>query len=120
VQGDPGEQGPPGPQGEQGIPGAAGAAGANGANGVSGYETVSVAFPVPGPGQEGSATAPCPDGKRVVGGGFSQTTFGQGGGVNLRSSLPVDETGWFVTVQSPTTVFSGGFVTVYAICVLAT
>jgi hypothetical protein len=115
-QGEAGAQGPPGPQGEQGVPGATGA---SGADGVSGYQTVVVGMPVPGPGQEASMTAPCPEGKRVVGGGFTQSSFAQGGGVNLRRSFPDGDNGWFVTVQSPTSIFGSGFVQIYAICVLA-
>jgi hypothetical protein len=116
-QGDPGAQGPPGVQGEQGVPGAAGA---TGADGVSGYEVVQVAVPAPFAGQEASATAPCPEGKRPVGGGFSQTTFGFSGGVTLRRSFPADEgAGWHVTVQSPTSGSGGGVITIYAVCVLA-
>ena len=114
-KGDPGAQGLPGPQGEQGVPGSAGAPGANG---VSGYEVVAVTFLVAPFGQETSATAPCPAGKRPVGGGFSPGVVSFGGAVELRGSFPENESGWQVTVESPTNGPVSN-ATVYAICVEA-
>ena len=62
--GAPGPTGPQGPTGGQGPPGA---------GGLTGYEIVSVSFTVAGE-SETSATAMCPDGKKVLsgdwGGGF--------------------------------------------------
>ena len=63
--GAPGPTGPQGPTGQQGPPGA---------GGLSGYEIVSVNFTIAGE-SETSATAMCPDGKKVLsgdwGGGFA-------------------------------------------------
>ena len=71
--GEDGATGPSGPTGADGAPGPSGQAGATGpsgsAGGISGYEIVTVAFNIPGQ-AETVATAMCPEGKRVLGGGW--------------------------------------------------
>jgi len=69
-QGPQGDEGPAGPQGATGLPGEAGATGAQGEPGISGLELVkessihdSTNFKL--------VTAPCPAGKKVIGGGAS-------------------------------------------------
>lgn len=70
-QGLPGPQGDPGPQGEQGLPGPQGDPGPQGEQGppgVSGYQVVT-AFSASSALRRQSATAICPGGKTVLGGG---------------------------------------------------
>ena len=96
-QGAPGPQGPPGPQGAQGPVGPAGS------GGVSGREEVIVTDNPGIPGTELSATAFCPPGKAVVGGGAAVSdptwhlTQSRAGGSNnwigvaaLAPGLPAD------------------------------
>jgi len=88
--GTPGAEGPPGPQGPEGPQGAAGPPGP----GVSQYEVATgIAFLQPGTGD--TATASCPTGKKVLGGGF--TFFGFLGELDLAKSSPaLDGTSWSV------------------------
>lgn len=125
VQGTQGEQGiqgltgsastvagPQGPAGAVGPKGDAGADGVNGTNGISGWERVS------GPmisNSDGSKTsvATCTQGKKVIGGGYSQITnyiF------YVRANYPNSETEWTVTGDgsSSSLIFNA-----YAICVIA-
>lgn len=80
VQVDPdatGLRGPQGPAGANGADGAAGAAGAAGAPGLSGVEVVTQAGNVITDNSlaTSSATASCPAGKKVLGGGISYDAF---------------------------------------------
>jgi hypothetical protein len=75
-QGLPGVQGQKGDPGTQGAPGQTGDTGPQGPAGFSGYQIVE-SFPnssddVP-PGQVALALVNCPEGKRVVGGGYNHT-----------------------------------------------
>jgi hypothetical protein len=74
--GQAGAQGPQGAQGSQGAPGSQGQPGQQGIQGIQGVPGLSgveyvVEVGVPG---EGSATAECPPGKHVVGGGASASS----------------------------------------------
>ena len=111
-QGDTGATGATGPQGPQGATGATGATGPQGpAGGVSGYEIVSVtversASPF------SSATAACPDGKSVLGGGYF---------LNAAASVTQNEPwsigiGWLVFVRWDGTAAGFEAVTATAIC----
>ncbi len=66
-----GPQGPKGDTGDTGPQGPAGATGPAGANGASGYQIVSSSITsLPNGGSVASASAFCPMGKKVVGGGW--------------------------------------------------
>src|SRR5690606_23302946 len=75
AEGPAGPTGPEGPEGPVGPEGPEGPAGPPGPPGVSGYEQVFQDLAIPGAGPlggeiNGGITAPCPSGKRVLGGGF--------------------------------------------------
>jgi hypothetical protein len=97
--GPSGPQGAPGPQGQQGVPGLQGI---QGSPGLVGVEYV-VEVGVPG---EGSATATCPGGKYVIGGGASTSS-----GWFYRSE-PSDSASWTASADGGTTAN----VTAFAIC----
>ena len=123
-RGEIGPVGPEGPRGTDGIDGIQGSIGLtgpqglkgdtgnNGIDGVSGYERVV------GPmtnNSDGSKTsiATCPLGKKVIGGGYNQTTnyiF------NVRSNYPNSETEWTVTGEGSSSSLNFNS---YAICVIA-
>jgi hypothetical protein len=82
-----GPQGPPGPQGPQGLQGAKGDRGAPGPTGpvgISGYEIVRASTTVPA-NTISTAQAPCPSGKKVIGGAGS--VQGVPGGVFLHTGI---------------------------------
>lgn len=114
-QGEPGPTGPTGPAGPPGPQGAPGPAGP--AGGLAGREVVSFAFTVPRSTFEFTyvATARCPDGTTVLGGGY---TIEQDGVNELRESHPeMDQPGvegWTVGVGPDEDVDVDGVV--YAIC----
>ncbi|MFN2251766.1 MAG: hypothetical protein ACK2UL_07595 [Anaerolineae bacterium] len=87
-QGPEGPQGPQGPQGFQGVPGINGLNGTNGTNGVSGWEVVVGSTSTPN--AITAATAACPAGKKVVGGGYSI----QDGDTINGNSPNLDRTAW--------------------------
>jgi hypothetical protein len=104
--------GPPGPQGPQGP---AGPQGAQGPPGVSGYEMVIKAVRV-GPATTNTATAWCPSGKKVLGGGAFTD------GMYLENSRPVldgqGNHGWEVSAHhgwTPGAPFSKNLLA-YATC----
>lgn len=114
-KGDPGPQGPagvagadgaPGPQGLKGEAGEPGPPGAPG--GLSGYEIVRVG-PVEVTGFRGSARASCPEGKKVVGGGFAMS------GVIATYSYPIADGSAWEVVGEP--VGSGAALLAFAVCV---
>jgi hypothetical protein len=87
--GTPGPQGPvgpPGPAGPQGLPGPQGVAG------LSSVQTVQVSGTAPA-GAGGGASATCPAGKRVIGGG----AFAQNITLRVYASYPSSSTTWSVT-----------------------
>ncbi len=119
-----GDAGPTGPGGSQGSDGPQGSAGVPG---ISGYEIVSQAVTVPRATPSGfgtlNATADCPAGKMVIGGGVD---IGAGTepvaptdivrDVHVQDSYPNSSgTGWTVLITSGNDVTWA--VTIYAICV---
>jgi hypothetical protein len=69
-KGDTGATGAQGPKGDTGPQGATGPTGPAGANGVSGYQLVSSGIVTVSSGATAFASAQCPTGKKVVGGGW--------------------------------------------------
>jgi hypothetical protein len=122
VQVDPDAAGLRGPAGTDGAPGAAGAAGADGAPGAPGLSNVEVVSQI---GNmiinntlaQSTATASCPTGKNVIGGGIRYVSFG------TFSTLPTgivsepvttDPQGWTVSATAQNNDDWG--VTAYAVC----
>lgn len=101
ANGAAGMQGPAGPKGDIGPTGSQGPAGSDG---ISGYEIVHVTVNIPA-GSSGSATAQCPAGKKVLGGGTD------GGGF---TSFPIGDNRWFA--GGSTGIFGGIGLDVFAIC----
>jgi hypothetical protein len=81
-----GPQGPQGPKGDKGD---------RGAPGISGYERVVGQGPVLNSGEHATATAPCPAGKKVLGGGPQFDS-----GLELNESY-ASETEWKVVMKNP-------------------
>ena len=110
-----GPQGPVGPVGPQGLTGLTGPAGANG---VSGYEIVSqtTLHVVMAPNYGTGATASCPAGKKLLGGGFSVGYFT--GYYTTMSSGHQNDTTWLASLGNPTSAPIEVNLTVYAICAL--
>lgn len=90
-----------------------GPAGPPGPPGVSGYEIVEVERSITmAPGDEGVfVTATCPDGKKVLGGGYSS-----GGFFTFLNSTPVGDNAWQVLVVNRHTGTFTAPVFVRAIC----
>jgi hypothetical protein len=113
VPGEPGAQGGPGPGGEAGTAGPKGEPGANGAAGPAGPQgpagpsgpagpaapavvpTTAAGASANDPNSPKTATATCPDGKRVTGGGYALVPNDPG--IILTASAPVGVTGWSAT-----------------------
>jgi hypothetical protein len=106
IQGPKGDQGPQGIQGLKGDKGDKGDTGAAGPSGISGYEIVREDVDVGG---FGAATtdAPCPTGKRALGGGVWTNH-------SLISRSAPFSNGWTGVVRNP--FVDGETITVYAIC----
>jgi Collagen triple helix repeat (20 copies) len=127
--GPPGPQGPqgaPGPQGLPGEPGPPGPTGPAGVDGVSGYEIVDnsidlvlVPFTLHG------LAAECPEGKKVMGGGYEFGRHTQHGSPHhenhIRFNGPNDVgSAWVVALITESAVPAGGWtLRVRAICVEA-
>ena len=113
VQGDTGAEGATGPTGPSG---ATGSTGADGSPGVGGHEIVHVIdFGTLSPGDTFSLIAPCPVGKKVLGGGGGTgTDF-----FVIRSSIPLGGTGWAVSFLSVSESILGSSFEGYAICAFA-
>jgi hypothetical protein len=108
--GPQGEQGPPGPQGEQGPPGP------QGEPGISGYQRVSEGFADSlAPNQVFLGNVSCPDGKKVLGGGFSFSAPGADD-IIARRSFPVDDTSWQVLIHNAGADTSNFTLRVWAVC----
>ena len=82
-------QGPQGLQGPKGDPGAAGAPG------ISGYQRIEASGGVLNVGEQGSATASCPGGKKALGGGVSSDAY-----LGIVESQAVTDTQWRVTARN--------------------
>jgi collagen type VII alpha len=92
--GETGPKGDPGAVGPQGPIGLTGATGPAGTNGVSGYERISGTASQSNTTSPKSATATCPVGKKVVGGGY--TTSGLDGATAIVQNQAVNDTSWIV------------------------
>ena len=119
VQVDPDAAGLRGPAGAAGAPGAPGSNGTPGAPGLSGVEVVTQ------PGNmitnntlaESSATATCPAGKKVLGGGISYEvagTFITPPGTIVSRPVTTDPQGWIASAVAQNNDDWG--VTAYAVC----
>ena len=98
---------PAGPQGAKGDPGAQGQ---KGDPGISGYQLVESSGPVLMPGQQGSATASCPAGKKAIGGGV-----GSDARLEIIESVPINAgQDWRVSVVNVANGGSG--VSAVAVC----
>ncbi|HEX2053331.1 MAG TPA: hypothetical protein VHJ78_06375 [Actinomycetota bacterium] len=107
-QGAPGPQGPqgvPGVDGADGAPGAAGRDGVDGTDGVSGWVKVEVEDVPVVPQGFGSAFANCPEGKKVLGGGFHGHGITQAGStqaLQILHSRPFENgDGWMAVGYNP-------------------
>ena len=124
AKGDPGVAGPQGLKGDTGAVGATGALGATGrtgAAGVSDYQRVfiQVFSQILDPKAVRSQVITCPNGKRVVGGGFNVSDLNRYR-VVLVTSGPISDTEWEVVVQNNTQVSIGVNELIFsAICVTA-
>jgi len=123
IQGEVGPMGPAGPQGSQGIQGEVGPMGPQGpqgpagnpTGGISGYEVIEVINTTSiGPGMNANAYAPCPAGKKVLGGGAGVNNPG----LHLYDSYPTGSanTGWIVWYNNPSSATTSGTIEVKAIC----
>ncbi|MBV9322891.1 MAG: collagen-like protein [Chloroflexi bacterium] len=118
TQGPKGDQGPQGEPGATGPQGQPGQAGAPGPAGLSGYQQVTQSinnFNLAA-GTESVHIVSCPDGKKVIGGGF--LLFNAGGFLSNNSNGPASDTQWAVSVYNPSASGSVtiGTITFYAIC----
>ena len=118
AKGDPGPAGPagpPGPQGPAGVrgdQGPAGPAGPQGPPGVSSLERISDS--ATGTGDTKSLTVPCPEGKKVVGGGAEASP---GLALAIQASMPSgDGTGWQATAVATVHTTSQWTLRVVAVC----
>jgi hypothetical protein len=114
-QGPPGPAGPAGPAGPQGPAGARGdqgPAGSEGPPGVSSLETISDT--ATGTGDTKSLTVPCPQGKKVLGGGAEAFP---GLPLAIQASMPSgDGTGWQATAVATVHTTSQWTLRVVAVC----
>lgn len=120
VQGPTGPQGPAGPQGPQGLPGSQGPPGPAGLSGIQHITGTPVTILKS---TSGSATAACPAGKAVIGGGYSTSEVN---GSSANPGLMQINSSYFdpntsVWTVSGTNVAGGGgnlslVLTAYAIC----
>lgn len=114
--GPPGEQGPPGPEGPPGEQGPPGPPGEQGPPGVSGYQRVSEGFAdTLAPNQVFLGNASCPDGTKVLGGGFSFSAPGADD-IIARRSFPLNDTTWQVLIHNAGAASSDFTLRVWAVC----
>jgi hypothetical protein len=115
-----GVAGPQGPKGDTGATGSAGPAGPAGTVGVSGYEIVSVSTNLNSK-SSNVATASCPSGKKVVGGGGFENAAPLPNPVALYYDGPVPSgnsaTGWAVGAEETSDYPAQWQVFAFAICV---
>jgi collagen triple helix repeat protein len=113
VPGQAGPAGPAGPKGAQGLPGPEGTAGPRGPSGISGWQYVTVGRSVT-PNTYETWQAPCPFGKRVLGGGVG--AVGTPIDVRLVETAPAGNgTGWQVSILNESTNTTHTFYA-WAIC----
>jgi hypothetical protein len=114
-QGVAGPEGPEGPRGPEGPAGPTGPTGQTGAPGLSGVEMVTASNNSQIVRLEASATATCPAGKRVIGGGADLNSPFPERKTGIVVSRPLGNTGWIATGRTyePNT---GVNITAYAIC----
>ena len=112
--GPQGDRGPQGPTGPQGSIGPQGLQGEPGVPGISGYEIVTSQSPFSSdPGRD--ATADCPTGKVVIGGGGR--VFGSVDGIALYASDPSsDGSSWSAEAREIVSNAGVWSVKAYAIC----
>lgn len=112
--GPAGPTGPAGPAGPIGLTGEPGTPGAIGPAGISGWEIVTT---VPNPMSEAtSAWATCPNGKRVLGGGYQIVSWQFGFIPMVLTNRDLLGNRWSVTVENVGTPGSGCQIVVTAIC----
>ena len=116
-QGPAGSRGPAGADGQTGPAGPAGPQGSQGPQGPAGptqtlsvQQVLSVAVGIQ-PGQAGTASAQCPTGTIVTGGGFDLV-----GTAVVTTSAPGSGNDWFVVVSVPSTSPGSVALTAYALC----
>jgi hypothetical protein len=112
--GSPGPQGPPGPAGPQGGP--------QGIPGISGLQYITGPFVHIGKSSTDTATASCPAGKKVIGGGYTTTvpnpSSASPSALQIFSSGPSGTSAWSVSATN-TSSGAGNLglrLTAYAIC----
>ena len=109
-----GQRGPAGPQGPKGDSGPKGDAGAKGDPGVSGYVEVNE-YSAFNSNAEKSATATCPAGTKVIGGGAVVNDYG--GPVALETSVPISGgDGWSASAYETSAFANDWGVNVRALC----
>ena len=106
---------PAGPRGDKGEKGDKGDKGATGSPGISAHEFLQSAATSVAPNVSGFATATCPAGKRVLGGGGHIAGAVQGAGF-LWQSIPLSNTEWRVAYKNT----SAANVSIWAYAVCAT
>lgn len=94
-KGDTGATGPGGPAGPQGVQGPAGS------STISGYEIVQRSENVPS-GSSAVVSAPCPPGKKVLGGSARTDTFQDETGSPIREQPDFDGSGWAAVTTNNT------------------
>lgn len=115
-QGPPGPEGPQGPPGSQGQQGPAGPPGPQGPVGLSSVELVIEGSPGDSDSPK-SASAACPVGKIIIGGGARITSAGQPYGLTLKESWPTgDLSSWQVEAEETVPNGAGWHVYAFAIC----
>jgi hypothetical protein len=108
--------GPPGAAGATGPKGLKGDTGLQGDPGMSGYVQVN-AFSAGDSSQEQNATAMCPQGTKVIGGGATINTGGSRVDLALATSIPLDGGGGWTATAVETTTHAGTWaVNARAIC----
>jgi hypothetical protein len=114
-----GKQGPAGPQGPAGLTGAAGAPGAQGIPGRDGgFDPAKLSYVYSDvvevlPGDAGEATAPCPAGAKVTGGGMLFAELDDN--FDIVDNGPFEDgSGWTVYVENGSTMSSA--IAAYAVC----
>jgi len=119
-KGDKGDAGENGIQGEIGPIGPQGPVGNQGINGISGYEKIT-AYSAIGDNSRVTVTATCPEGKKVISGGFAYngvyTDYG-GSRFFVRANGPSTESSW-TTIVHQFDGNAGWGISVDAICVSA-